>query len=292
MLAVVLLTLWPVALPALGGTAEREADRGAAPLALVVPTFFASTDEPRFQLTVKTLREAVHARVPVVVIDASPEPIRQQLGATGARVVAQERPGKKGVALREGIALALQLEGPTEGRVIGFFEPEKLGMVRWMREAAAYLRANRLDVVIPSREQTLFKSSYPREQYHQEMFANLLIDSIATARGFPPGIDWTFGPVLFDARLAPAWLGYAGALWDAQVIPYVRAVKFNGATIGSFEVPYTHPAQMKREEEGKARWARKRYDQLALWAKVLPNELAATVDPDGGRVQLPARGGG
>jgi hypothetical protein len=123
------------------------------------------------------------------------------------------------------------------------------------------------------------------------MFTNLMLDAYAAASGaFPPGLDWTFGPVLFDARLTPVWLAHEGTLWDAQVVPFVRAVRWHGARIGGFSVPYTHSSAMKLEEEGKVRWARKRFDQLALWARVMPGEFTATADPDSGRMKIPSAG--
>ncbi|KAJ1625506.1 hypothetical protein T492DRAFT_1039114 [Pavlovales sp. CCMP2436] len=273
----------PIVRASLGRSSVDEVERPLGPggvisLTLVVPTFFASTEEPRFELTVKSLVQAALANIPIVVIDASDESVRERLRATGAHVLRQSRPGKKGVALREGIEEALRLRS-TPGHVIGTFEPEKLGMVFWMRKAADHLRRERLGIVVPGRERAQFETSYPKEQYHQESFANLLIDSVAMPRGFPPGIDWTFGPVLFDARLAHLWTRYTGTLWDAQVVPYVRAVLWHGASIGGFSVPYSHPAIMRAEEEGKARWAKKRYEQLRLWAEVLPAELNATAEP-------------
>ncbi|KAG8470355.1 hypothetical protein KFE25_008776 [Diacronema lutheri] len=282
MLLMLVLACWPLARAALFGARPQPNVTGEDfGLTLVVTTFFGSEAEPRFHLAVKSLAEAARWRIPTIVVDASGDTIRERLRKTGAHVVQQAHQGKKGAALREGIELAIALRRGAAGpqHVIGFFEPEKLGMVFWMRKAAAYLRSERLDIVIPSRADAQFAATYPREQYHQEVFANLLIDSLAGPRGFPHGLDWTFGPVLFDARLAPAWLDFAGPLWDAQVVPYVRAVLWRGAKIGAFHVPYTHPAQMKEEEEGKAKWARKRFEQLALWANVLPPELTATSDP-------------
>lgn len=271
-----LMVSWP---SARGSVLHDAAGEDAHGLVLVVPTSFGSTDEPRFHLTLKSLSEAA-LHFPTYVVDASSDDaITERLRKTGAHVVKQTWRGKKGVALREGIELAMR----SRPRIIGFFEPEKLGMVFWMRRAAAHLQRTGLDIVIPGRMDEHFAGSYPREQYHQEKFANLLIESMAVPRGFPPGLDWTFGPVLFNARLAPLWLAYRGALWDAQVVPYVRAVLWHGAKIGTLDVPYSHPAQMKAEEEGKAHWAKKRYDQLSLWAAILPAELGAASEPQAAR---------
>lgn len=267
----VLLLIALTARPLLGGLTREP---GMAELTLVAVTFFRDTSEPRFRLTARTCHDAASRGVQMVVIDASDPAITDELRTTGVHVVRQQAAGKKGVALREGIAEAARMAGSSG--IIGFFEPEKLGMVGFMLDAAAYLRQERLDVVVPRREPELFGLKYPAEQFHQESFTNLYLDALAAPHGFPRGLDWTFGPVLFDARLAHHWLEFDGPLWDAQVIPYVRAVVRHGARIGSFEVPYAHPKQMKQEEEGKHQWAQKRYEQLHLWVTILPGEFGSS----------------
>jgi hypothetical protein len=149
-------------------SAANHGDDGGldARLTLVVCTFFTNVHEPRFRLTVRTLEEAARARISVIVVDASDHSIRAQLGMTGARVVRQSRPGKKGAALREGLELAFRSRS-SAGHVIAFFEPEKQSMVHWIRLAAEHLRSHRLDIVIPGRESSRFARTYPREQFHQ-----------------------------------------------------------------------------------------------------------------------------
>mmetsp|Transcript_16950 Transcript_16950/g.45637 ORF Transcript_16950/g.45637 Transcript_16950/m.45637 type:complete len:262 (+) Transcript_16950:83-868(+) len=245
---------------------------------LVAPTFFKGVDEARFILTVKACQDAAARGLPMILVDASDDAIRATLAASGAHVVQQSGKGRKGVALREAIQLAITLHGASDP-VIAFFEPEKAGIVAHVVAAAAHLRAQSLDVVVPCRDDALFRETYPIEQYHQERFANLLIDTLATKRGFPAGLDWTFGPVCFRAGLASHWTQYNGELWDAQVVPYVRAVLWHGARVGSYTVPYAHAEQMKREEENHFAWAKKRFDQLSLWVATLPPELHAETDP-------------
>mmetsp|Transcript_22217 Transcript_22217/g.69344 ORF Transcript_22217/g.69344 Transcript_22217/m.69344 type:complete len:258 (+) Transcript_22217:77-850(+) len=251
---------------------------------LVAPTFFKGVDEARFILTVKACQDAAARGLPMILVDASDDAIRATLAASGAHVVQQSGKGRKGVALREAIQLAITLHGASDP-VIAFFEPEKAGIVAHVVAAAAHLRAQSLDVVVPCRDDALFRETYPIEQYHQERFANLLIDTLATKRGFPAGLDWTFGPVCFRARLASHWTQYDGDLWDAQVVPYIRAVRWHGATIGTCTLPYAHSKQMKDQEERVAFWARKRFEQLSLWMATLPAEFESAADPGNGRIR-------
>ena len=113
---------------------------------------------------------------------------------------------------------------------------------------------------MPRREDSLFRRSYPIEQYHSENFVNLYLDSLGNAAGLPT-LDWTFGPVAFRANMAHHWLNFCGELWDAQIVPFINASR-EGARIEGLQVSYSHPALMKREEEFLPVWSEKRLMQL------------------------------
>ena len=63
---------------------------------------------------------------------------------------------------------------------------------------------------MPRRADAAFHKSYPIEQYHQENFANLYLNTLGVAAGLPDHIDWTFGPVGFRASAATHWLQFEG----------------------------------------------------------------------------------
>ena len=129
-------------------------------------------------------------------------------------------------------------------------------------QVVAHLIRTGSDVCVPRRADAAFKQSYPSEQYHAETFANLHLNTLGVAAGLPGGIDWTFGPVAFRARMASHWLQFGGELWDAQIVPFVKAARWHGAKITSFEIEYSHPPEMKEDEEGVAEWGEKRLGQL------------------------------
>ena len=66
----------------------------------------------------------------------------------------------------------------------------------------------------------------------------------------------------FRASSAHHWLQCEGELWDAQIVPFVRAARWHGAAVTSLELDYAHPPAMKTEEEGVAKWGEKRLEQL------------------------------
>ena len=145
-------------------------------------------------------------------------------------------------------------------------------MVRLQPQVAAHIVDSGADVCVPRREDSLFRSSYPIEQYHSERFANLYLDSLGNEVGLPP-LDWTFGPVAFRSSAAHHWLNFTGEVWDAQIVPYVRAFRWHGASVEELQVSYAHPPLMKREEEWVPAWSEKRLHQLNFLFKHVAGAL-------------------
>jgi hypothetical protein len=239
---------------------------------VVAPTFYVSTEEPRYLLGLDACREAVKYGINLILIDGSPsQSIKDGLEQAGTsiddrrvkyvRVVRQKSKGKKGAALREGVAEALnELGSSISGSVIGFQELEKVDLFRHWNSIVKHMENEGSDVCVPKRRDAEFQSSYPMEQYHSETFANALLNSLGSAIKLD-AIDWTNGPVALRATQARHWLQYAGELWDAQLVPIVDA-HLNGAKVTSFEIDYLHPESMKNMEQGIAVWNEKRLYQI------------------------------
>lgn len=227
------------------------------------------------------------------------------------RIHQQTYQGKKGAALREGIGLAVQqLAGGAVKGIICFQEPEKVDMVREWRTLAKLLYNDDddqqvADICVPRRSQQSFQSSYPIEQYHSETFANMYLDALAKQVGFP-SVDWTIGPMAFCTNMAKHWTDvtvdsandgkdgspnrgagcYKGDLWDMQLVPLVRAQRWDGARVISHEFDFMLPQEMKAQEEGVPLWSEKRLFQLQhLFDKVggaLKEETDPTIPADDG----------
>lgn len=247
-------------------------------LFVTAPTFYIDKKDIRYTLALETCREAARCGVYFIMVDASPdESVRTEMiqqgtkdGIEYVRVCRQTYEGRKGAALREGINLALE----AGADIIGFQEPEKVGMVeQWPK-----LVQVDADVCVPRRSDDAFKSSYPIEQYHSENFANLHLDSLGRKVGFP-SIDWTMGPFATKSRFAKVWLEYNGELWDAQLVPIVLAQRWYGAKVASHEFEFLLPEGMKLEEEGDPQWTEKRLVQLNNLFEHVGEVLKSTKPP-------------
>ena len=242
---------------------EKELLRGSRAAShnfiVVSVSFYPSTDDPRFAIGLEACRRAKSLGVPLLLVDASPPDVREALREAGADVHEQTRKGRKGAALREAVELA-HARLPEDG-VICYQELEKVEMVGLQRDVASHVSRSGCDVCVPRREDTLFRRSYPIEQYHSEHFANLYLDALGGAVGLP-SLDWTFGPVAFRNSAASFWLRNEGELWDAQIVPFVRAARWGGARVEVLQVQYSHPPAMKRQEECVPVWSEKRLMQL------------------------------
>ena len=244
-----------------------------ARLIVVAPTYYYDTNDIRYRLGLESCQQAAEHKIQLVLVDASPShTIRDGLEEAGCgfvRVIPQTSKGKKGAALREGIAKALILLKHNDDddddcengtAVIGFQELEKVDMIRHWKSIARSLLIKSSDIVAVRRDNEMFRNSYPIEQFHAEQFANMFLDSLANKIGLP-SIDWTAGPVAFKASIAHRWLSYKGEVWDAQLVPMIEAF-IEGAKISSFDVTYRHPESMKEQEEGNPIFNEKRLHQL------------------------------
>jgi hypothetical protein len=75
------------------------------------------------------------------------------------------------------------------------------------------------------------------------------------------------------------WLQCDGELWDAQIVPFVRAARWAAARVDSLQVSYSHPQAMKREEEGLPLWGEKRLMQLNFLFKYVADALKEDAPP-------------
>lgn len=151
-------------------------------------------------------------------------------------------------------------------------------MIAHWQAIADRLTTQGADICVPRRSAASFPATYPVEQYHAERFANLHLDALAQAVDFP-SVDWTMGPLAFQASFAKHWAAYEGDLWDMQLVPMVRAQRWHGAAVISYEFDYQHPVRMKDQEAGDPTWSEKRLFQLQFLFAHVGKALKETVDP-------------
>lgn len=252
---------------------------------VVAPTFYPNMEDPRYSIALDLCKEAARLELSLLLVDASPdENIRQSLAQAGqpfVQVVQQQSPGKKGVALREGIVKAVHTlkeshQNDDVATFIAFQEPEKVDMLRHWKAVVDHMVATNSDVCVPARSEHSFQSSYPLEQYHSESFANAHLNALARRVQFP-AIDWTAGPMALHTRVAHHWISYTTGpqIWDAQIVPLVRSQRWHAARVTSLEVDFFLPAVMKEMEEGSPEWNEKRLLQLNLLFELVGGALKA-----------------
>lgn len=247
---------------------------------LVTTTYYPDTNDIRLICALDLRRLAAQHKFHIFIVDDSPdEVVRRRLRGDDAslgeyvHVIPQDRAqySGKGGALRQAIRIATQWFrdkniDPDKSAIV-FTEPEKTNVIEHVYEIVFPLLTGNTDVVVPARNDDLFRETYPIEQYHSESYGNLYFNLLAnqcgefewaTAEGPTIKLDWLFGPFAFKVYLANFWLRYEGTAWDAQMIPYVRGVRMNAWTIKSVPIIYQHSREMKQQEEGDPIWVAKR----------------------------------
>jgi len=257
-----------------------------------MPTCYASLSEPRAQLALATCRACAAEGLRLVVADDSPPGAgtAAAFAAAGASHVvvggAAAHGGGKGGGIRAAIAHVVSSATPDDWAVL-FTEPEKHTMAALAREIAAPILAGAADVVVPTRDPTLFAETYATEQFHSETFGNAFLNAAAREAGFAPAdVDWFFGPFAFRAALADHWLRFKASDWTSQMVPYIRAAG-GECRVATVAVAYRHPAEQKAEEEGAPGWCRKRLLQLNSVLPVLQAEFAPASRVPGALKQAP-----
>lgn len=259
---------------------------------LVTVTYYPNTSDIRFPLALELCQLAATNAIQTVIVDDSPDhsAVRDALEEAGrghVKVYQQDKASYegKGGALRQAIYYARELlkesnnNSDIDNTAICFAEPEKVDIANHINLIVQPILDGSTDIVVPTRSEELFRTTYPIEQYHSENFANLHFNSLARQyKGFQTKestqIDWLFGPFALQASLADTWLNYKGTSWDAQMIPYVRAVRNDNRRIASVTIDFRHPKEMKEQEEGDPKWTNKRLQQLNILFDLLGKELS------------------
>lgn len=264
--------------------AEHNGEEISHQTCVVTVTYYPDTSDIRFRLALELCKLATRHKIHLIIVDDSPDPTvrdRFQDGANGyVHVFQQDKDtySGKGGALRQAIIKATEWiqenSATNSGHVLSdaaicFTEPEKLDLMNHVHDIVKPILNGKVDVVVPTRNDELFRQTYPIEQYHSESFGNMHFDLLSKQlEGFQmegaTKLDWLFGPFAFKAELASSWLNYGGNSWDAQMIPYVRGVRHHNWRIMSVTVNFMQPKEMKEQEEGDPVWTTKRLTQLNL----------------------------
>lgn len=157
----------------------------------------ADTDKIRGDLALEFLRKATELGYQVVVVDGkSSKSFRRELKKF-PNVKSTGRNGfKRSPAKRRAFKIASQL---PDIKVIIATEAEKISLIDCVPEIIKPILGGKADIVIPGREDKLFKETYPDYMYNSEVEGNKLYLEKLAEHGFiaDPRLDLFFGPRAF-----------------------------------------------------------------------------------------------
>lgn len=237
---------------------------------LILPTRYNSVEDSRYKLFERTMHHVKHHQyiTNVIVVDSSNDLVYNHLKTLPeSKMILLDQEDKKmlkGGSIREGIKYVIDNFG--EDCIICFQEPEKENMIFHYHSIVSKYKDKKSYICVPERTTSSFET-YPIEQYHSENYANKYINILSGKK-----LDIFFGPVIFTGDKAKYWLEYDGKLWDAQIIPIIRAIK-NDEVILKSVVCFGYPPEQKKEEEGNINFVEKRRYQLNYMIDAVLNYL-------------------
>jgi hypothetical protein len=218
-------------------------------------------------LALEFAKQALQKGYQLVVADGkSSKTFRKELSSIEGIIVIRRKSNSRGKAKRLCIDKAIKLPGV---QVIVLVEPEKVSLVtHCMEQMVLPLLQKKADIVVPKRQDELFKSSYPRYMYDSEVEGNSIYNEALRSNGILPkdekDLDIFFGPrafrnekdivSLFKKRYKFIGESILGKLYDSDsysnvlYFPIVNALK-KKMRVMSVEVPFTYPQIQKENED-------------------------------------------
>lgn len=230
---------------------------------IATTTFYFNLDEVRTRLALKTICEARKLDYQIIVVDGSPNFIKDAFLNAGAIVLNQNEKGM-GPGRRQAIREAANLAGPN-GAVI-WMEPEKTPLICQLNELLEYFWLKKDPLLIPGRR-TL--DSYPKSQQHAEWLGNRIFQMITGK-----DLDVWFGPRIFSTEISGFFLNYKGEYgdkWDSIFIPILRILA-SGKTVAGYGIDYAHPQEQTTTEENDLLMDLKRIEQLTTLVNAIRKE--------------------
>lgn len=259
----------------------KQVDFSRHSLVVVMATYYTQLDDPRYAAALNTLmayrdlnRHYPSFGVAVIVVDASPETVNQQIRQTfadmGALVLPADRGGLAPQNL-QGLAFAFG----HGAQVVLRQEPEKSGLAQIdnLVKIVAAVRSGCHLAVVGRDQETIH--SMPYEQQITETLMSLLIASL----GLP--LDSAAGPRAMDATgfVMVNELNYdqIGEQWEFLWWPLLAALH-QGQDIGYVECNFPYPESLTDQEELNPVFVRKRLEQAYMILAKLLTEASREYD--------------
>lgn len=231
------------------------------------------TDKVRGDLALELVTEALKFGCNVVAADwKSSKTFRRQLSSLPKIILIKRRSPKSSPSKRQALRKATHIDGV---KVIILTEPEKVSLVKdCLPLIVKPILDDETEIVVPKRNDELFKKTYPAYQYESEAEGNKTYNEELRSHKLidvnHDDFDMFFGPhaILNERKIVslfmkryrfnvahvsfPKWYFHAEELSSINLFPIVTALK-RGFKVKGIEVPFKYPASQKQNEEVGAR---------------------------------------
>lgn len=235
------------------------------------------TDKVRGDLALELVQTAVGKGYRMVVADwQSSGSFRQSLAAIKEAIIIKRRSIKPSPSRRQAIKKAAALDTIE---IVIITEPEKISLIAdCLPIVIQPLLQKTAEIVVPKRNLTLFKKTYPFYQYDSEQEGNLIYNEALRSYGFlkqyESDFDLFFGPCAFlkTKKLIKLFMKQYQMMFahdepysNTRNFPIITALK-NKMAVANIEVPFAYPNVQKLSEEKslKALFMKKRKMQKRI----------------------------
>lgn len=225
------------------------------------------TDKVRGDLALDYCRKAVKLGYQTVVANSgSPKTFVRELSRIKGILIVKRRSKKRSPGKRLSIKIVSKLPGV---KVIVISESEKVSIVTdCIPQIVEPIINGQADIVVPKREQGLFKSTYPEYMFESETEGNKIYNEILTSNDLlkqrSEDFDMFFGPRAFhnDRKIVSIFMKkyhiLSSEYFDSEewsntlFFPIVLAL-LKRLRVKSVTVPFLYPKKQKDNEEAAAK---------------------------------------
>lgn len=160
---------------------------------------FKHNDKVRGDLAIETLTRAAKKGYNIIVVDGkSSRTFHKAISDITGLIIGKRRSIKASPAKRQAIRRASHIAGVE---AIVMMEPEKTSLINQIPKIAEPILKEEADVVVPKRQDELFKKTYPDYQYESEVEGNRVYNEELRSHELisvhEPDLDFFFGPRAF-----------------------------------------------------------------------------------------------
>lgn len=229
------------------------------------------TDKVRGDLAIEFCNKAIKLGCRVVVADGkSSKTFRRNLSSINGLILIKRRSLERSPAKRQAIKKAARIPGI---KVIILAEPEKVSLLDSLEKITTPILEEKADVVVPKRQDDLFKKTYPLYMYHSEIEGNKLYNEVLRSKEIlrsREDLDMFFGPRVFANNkkiLSLFKKPYHFKIGKYDIInsyfnpsaysttlyfPIIKGL-LKKLRIESVEIPFSYPKLQKENEEKGSR---------------------------------------